>query len=240
MNYFLNTHHFFSITCSNSKWQYIFFQKISERCFIVKKNNNFFGPYNVWHNWYPMTHWSNCFYTHQSFTLITYNISFIFTYLLHSGRHSTINMNARVYQQLSVPCLWKWSLSIKKKTHLYMIALFSIHFIRPSTSFFFQSQNSVYIFILHLNYRKVYLLEANDTFPKLSADYNRSTTENQIKMRTLDKYIYWAWIKTIENTGQQKNFFFLSRGFQYDIPMYFFPLKPNQQSVEPLHVRNMT
>ena len=34
----------------------------------------------------------------------------------------------------------------KKKTHLYMIALFSIHFIHLSTSFFFQSQNSVYIF----------------------------------------------------------------------------------------------
>ena len=36
----------------------------------------------------------------------------------------------------------------KKKTHLYMIALFSIHFIHLSTSFFFQSQNSVYIFLL--------------------------------------------------------------------------------------------
>ena len=34
----------------------------------------------------------------------------------------------------------------KKKENLYMIALFSIHFIHLSTSFFFQSQNSVYIF----------------------------------------------------------------------------------------------
>ena len=62
-----------------------------------------------------MTHWSNCFYTHENFTLITYNISFIFTYLLHSGWHSTLFINARVYQQLSAPCLWNWSLSIKKK-----------------------------------------------------------------------------------------------------------------------------
>ena len=96
----------FSISCSNSKWKYIFFRKFLERYFIVKKNKNFFGPYNVWKNWYPMTHWSICFYTHESFTLITYNISFIFTYLLHSGRHSTLYMNARVYQQLSAPCLW--------------------------------------------------------------------------------------------------------------------------------------
>ena len=35
---------------------------------------------------------------------------------------------------------------LKKKTHLYMIALFSIHFIHLLTGFFFQSQNSVYIF----------------------------------------------------------------------------------------------
>ena len=34
----------------------------------------------------------------------------------------------------------------KKETHLYIIALLSIHFIHLSTSFFFQSQNSVYIF----------------------------------------------------------------------------------------------
>ena len=34
----------------------------------------------------------------------------------------------------------------KKNAHLYMIALFSIHFIHLSTSFFFQSQNSDYIF----------------------------------------------------------------------------------------------
>ena len=34
----------------------------------------------------------------------------------------------------------------KKKTHLYMITLLSIHFIHLSTSFFFQSQNSVYVF----------------------------------------------------------------------------------------------
>ena len=81
----------------------------------MKKNKNFFGPYNVWNNWYPMTDWSNCFYIHKSFSLITYNISFIFTYLLHSRRHSTLYMNARVYQQLSAPCLWNWSLSIKKK-----------------------------------------------------------------------------------------------------------------------------
>ena len=26
----------------------------------------------------------------------------------------------------------------------------------------------------------------------------------------------------------------------YDIPMYFFPLKPNLQPVEPLHVRILT
>ena len=101
-----------NISCSNSKWQYIFFRKISERYFIVKNNKNFFDPYNVWKNWYPMTHWSYCFYTHESFTLVTYNISFIFTYLLHSGRHSTLHINARVYQQLSAPCLRNWSLSI--------------------------------------------------------------------------------------------------------------------------------
>ena len=94
-----------------------------------------------------MTHWSNCFYTHESFTLITYNISFIFTYLLHSERDSTLYMNARVCQQLSTPYLWNWSLTIKKKKkHLYVITLLSIHFIHLSTSFFFQSQNSVYIF----------------------------------------------------------------------------------------------
>ena len=43
MNYFLNTHHFFSISCLNSKWQYIFFRKYSKRYFIDKKKN-FFGP----------------------------------------------------------------------------------------------------------------------------------------------------------------------------------------------------
>ena len=32
----------FSISCSNSKWQYIFFRKISERYFIVKKKKLFF------------------------------------------------------------------------------------------------------------------------------------------------------------------------------------------------------
>ena len=41
-------------------------------------------------------------------------------------------------------------------------------------------------------------------------------------------------------TQAHKNFFFLSRGFQYDILMYFFPLKPNPQPVEPLHVRILT
>ena len=30
-----------NISCSNSKWQYIFFRKISERYFIVKNNKNF-------------------------------------------------------------------------------------------------------------------------------------------------------------------------------------------------------
>ena len=43
------------------------------------------------------------------------HISFIFMYMLYSGRHSKLYMNARVYQQLSAPCLWNWSLSIKKK-----------------------------------------------------------------------------------------------------------------------------
>ena len=62
-----------------------------------------------------MTNWSNCFYNHESFKLITYRISFIFTYLLHSGRHSTLYMNATVCQQLSAPCLWNWSLLILKK-----------------------------------------------------------------------------------------------------------------------------
>ena len=99
-------------------WQYIFFRKFSERHFIVKKNKNFFDSYNVWNNWYPMTHWRNCFYTHERFKLIKYNISFIFTYLLHSGRHSTFYINARAYQQLSAPCLWNLSLAIKKKTHI--------------------------------------------------------------------------------------------------------------------------
>ena len=153
MNYSLNNHYFFSISCSYSKFQYIFFRKFSERYFIVEKNKNFFGPQNVWNNWYPMTHWRNCFYTYKSFTLITYNISFIFMYLLPSGRHSEHYMNARVYQQLSAPCLRNWSLSIQKTTHLYMIALFSIP---------------------RLNYRKVYLLETNDIFLKLSNDCNRS------------------------------------------------------------------
>ena len=37
-------------------------------------------------------------------------------------------------------------INLKKKTRVYMIALFSINFIHLSTSFFFQSQNSVYIF----------------------------------------------------------------------------------------------
>ena len=73
-----------------------------------------------------MSHWSNCFYTHESFTLITYNISFISTYLLHSGRHSTLYMNAGVYQQLSAPCLWNWSLSIyEKNTSLHDRLIFN-------------------------------------------------------------------------------------------------------------------
>ena len=48
INYFLKTHHFFPISCSHSKLQYIFFRKLSERYFIVKNNKIFFGPYNVW------------------------------------------------------------------------------------------------------------------------------------------------------------------------------------------------
>ena len=48
MNYFLDTHNFFSISCSYSKLQYIFFWQLSEKYFIVKKNKNSFGPYNVW------------------------------------------------------------------------------------------------------------------------------------------------------------------------------------------------
>ena len=34
----------------------------------------------------------------ERFPLITYNISFIFTYLRHSGRYSTLYMNTRVSQ----------------------------------------------------------------------------------------------------------------------------------------------
>ena len=50
MNYFLNTHHFFPISCSHLKLRYIFCRKLLERYFIVKKNNNLFGPYNVWNS----------------------------------------------------------------------------------------------------------------------------------------------------------------------------------------------
>ena len=50
MNYFLKTRHFFPISCSHLKLQYIFFRKLSERYFLVKKNKNFFGPYNVWNS----------------------------------------------------------------------------------------------------------------------------------------------------------------------------------------------
>ena len=38
MNYFLNTHHFLPISCLHSKLQYIFFRKLWERYFIVKKD----------------------------------------------------------------------------------------------------------------------------------------------------------------------------------------------------------
>ena len=42
-NYFSNNHHFFSISCSHSRLQCVFFWKWSEMYFIVKKNENFFG-----------------------------------------------------------------------------------------------------------------------------------------------------------------------------------------------------
>ena len=41
-----------TILCSNSKWQYIFFGKISKRYFIVKKKK-LLWPLHVWENWYP-------------------------------------------------------------------------------------------------------------------------------------------------------------------------------------------
>ena len=58
MNYFLNTHDFFPISCSHSKLQYIFFRKLSERYFIVKKNKNLaptmYRFYNLFlfYNWF--------------------------------------------------------------------------------------------------------------------------------------------------------------------------------------------
>ena len=96
MNYFLKTYHFFPTLCSHSKLQYIFFRKLSERYFILKKKKKtFFGPYNVWNS---ITTYESLKKLIERFTLITYNISFIFTYLLHSRRHSTLYMNARVSQ----------------------------------------------------------------------------------------------------------------------------------------------
>ena len=56
----------------------------------------------------------------------------------------------------------------------------------------------------------------------------------------IGKNVYSGVFGVADNTGPQKKTFFLSRGFQYDIPMYFFPLKPNPQPVEPLYVRILT
>ena len=73
----------------------------------------------------------------ERFTLITYNISFIFTYLLHIGRHSTLYMNARVSQYLSALCLWNLSLSISKRktSFLYTNSLFSNKLCPPQQAF---------------------------------------------------------------------------------------------------------
>ena len=67
MNYFLNTHHFFPISCSHSKLQYIFFRQLSERYFIVKKKKLLWPLqcmefYNLTKlNWQPITHWRNSY-----------------------------------------------------------------------------------------------------------------------------------------------------------------------------------
>ena len=92
-----------------------------------------------------MTHWSNFFYTHESFTLITYNMSVIFTYLLHSGRQNTLYMNGRVYQQLSPPCLWNWSLSIWKKTSLHDRLVFNTLYPPVTKVFLSVTKFSLYI-----------------------------------------------------------------------------------------------
>ena len=64
----------------------------------------FFGPYNVWSS---MRSWANSISNMwlielsilmEHFSLITYNISLIFIYLLHSRRYSTLYMDARVSQ----------------------------------------------------------------------------------------------------------------------------------------------
>ena len=138
----------FSISCSNSKWQYTFSRKISERYFIVKKNKNFVGPYSVWNNWYPVTHWSNCFSILMKVLRWSRTIFHLFLRIccIVDDIVDFIWMRGCIKNYLHPVCaIDRYQLKQKKK-HLYMIALFSIHFIRPSTSFFFQLQNSVYIF----------------------------------------------------------------------------------------------
>ena len=84
----------------------------------------------------------------ERFKLITYYISFIFTYSLHSGRYSTLDMNTRVSQELSALCLWNLSLSIlkRKTSFLYMFSLFANTLCPPVNKLFLSvTKFSLYI-----------------------------------------------------------------------------------------------
>ena len=76
MNYFVNTHNFFfPISSSHSKLQYIFFRKLSERYFIVKKK--LLWPLQCMElNPTQLITYNSLKKLMERFTLITYDISF--------------------------------------------------------------------------------------------------------------------------------------------------------------------
>ena len=75
----------------------------------------------------------------ERFTSITYNISFIFTYLLHSGRHGTHFIWMRGWvNNFRTLRLWNLSLSIlkRKTSFLYIIFLFANTLFPPVNKLF--------------------------------------------------------------------------------------------------------
>ena len=78
------------------------------------------------------------------------------------------------------------------------------------------------------------------SFDHLVEKKSCATLEKQLFSLVAEYTTKSGIILSFNNTGPQKNTFFLGCEFQYDIRMYFSPLKPNPQPVEPLNGRIMT